>query len=257
MCPDNATRANIHISGSDVAALTFLSHAPFHFFLYSFYGIRPSTTLGCLLIDIVSASLPFYVLKVSSSIHSLKTPRGVAANRSVINDFQTQATTTLLGACIYGVVVLSSYSSWLPTYIVIHFDGVRDISKLYNSNFPVLAASFIPLGFAARVFLFTPATAAKPDNYDKEISNFNAEEATLWETVVYNVWGYSKRSRALIKRTATLVAISSLHTSLQTFVTLEGSEGFGGVGWSSVWALAATLTGVAYWWVGDVEGMTN
>jgi len=223
----------------------------------SFYAVRPSTFLACITIDVLSSFLPFYLLKVSSSIHSLKTPSGVAANTSVINDSYVQITTSLLAACIYGVVVLGSYSSWLPTYIVTHFDGVRDISKLHNSNFPLLAASFIPLGFAAKVFLFTPATAAKPDKYDKQIAKFNAEDATLAQTVVYNVWGYSKRTRALIQRTATLVAVSTLHTSLQTYVTVEGSEGYGGVGWSSVWALAATLTGVAYWWVGDVEGIDN
>lgn len=223
----------------------------------SFYSVRPSTFLACICIDVLSTYIPFYTLKVSSSVHSVKTPRGVAANRSVINDSYVQIAISLLAACIYGVVVLGSYSSWLPTYIVTHFDGVRDISKLYNSNFPLLAASFVPLGIAAKVFMFTPATAAKPDKYDKEIKRFDPEEATLWETLVYNVWGHSKRTRALIMRTATLVAVSSLHTSLQTYVTVEGSEGFGGVGWSSVWALAATLTGVAFWWVGDVEGMDN
>ncbi len=75
--------------------------------------------------------------------------------------------------------------------------------------------------------------------------------------MVYNVWGHSKRTRALIIRTATLIAVSSLHTLLQTYIIIEGSEGYGGVGWSSVWALAAIATGTAFWWVADVEGMEN
>lgn len=153
--------------------------------------------------------------------------------------------------------MLGSYSSWLPTYIVTHFDGVRDISKLYDSNYPTLVATFAPIGFAAKVFVFTSATAAKRDGFDGEVGRFDAEEASLWETVVYNLWGFSKRTRVLIKRTAVLVAVSTAHTSLQTYVTVEGSEGFGGVGWSSVWAVAAALTGAAFWWVGDVEGMDN
>lgn len=166
-------------SGIDVAALTMLSHAPFHYFLYSFYAIRPTTSAVCVAIDVISAAAPFYLLKVSSSIHSIVTAHGVAVNRSVINDLQTQVTIILLASCIYGLMVLSSYGSWLPTYIMMHFDGVRDISKLYNSYFPFLAASFVPLGFAAKIFLFTPATAAKPDRYDKEITSFDTEEATL------------------------------------------------------------------------------
>ena len=211
--------------------------------------------MGCLAIDIVAAWLPFYSLKVSSSIHSVKTPRGVAANRSVINDYGVQVATVLLAAGIYGVVVLTSYSTWLPVYLITHFDGIRDISALHNKNFPWLAGSFLPLGFAAKVFLFTPATASKPDNHDKAIAKFNPETATLGETVWYNIWGYPHRTRTLIKRTATLITVAGLHTALQTYVTISGAEGFGAVGWSSVWALATSLTGAAYWWVADVQGI--
>ena len=128
---------------------------------------------------------------------------------------------------------------------------------MHDGNFPYLVASFIPLGFAAKVFIFTPATAAKPDRHDKEIAKFDPESSTLGETILYNFWGYSKRTRALIVRTATLAAVTGLHTSLQTYITVEGAEALGAIGWSSVWSLAATLTGVAYWWVGDVQGMEN
>ncbi|KAL6713399.1 hypothetical protein ACLMJK_008864 [Lecanora helva] len=242
---------------SDITAMTFLSHAPYLYFLTSFYTIRPSTAFACMAIDLLAVWLPFYTLKVSSSIHSVKTPKGVAANRSVINDFGVQIATSLLGAGVYALVVLASYSTWLPTYLVTHFDGIRDISALHNKNFPFLAASFLPLGFAAKVFLFTPATAAKPDRHDKEVAGFNPETATLAETVWYNVWGYSKRTRVLIKRTVTLVAVVALQTSLQTYITIEGAEAFGAVGWSSVWALAATLTGAVFWYVTDVQGIDN
>ena len=187
----------------------------------------------------------------------MRTPKGVAANRSVINDFGVQAATSLLAAGIYGLVVLTSYSSWLPIYLVTHFDGIKDISALHNKNFPFLAASFLPMGFAAKMLLFTPATAAKPDRHDKEVAKFNPEDATLGETVWYNVWGYSRRTRVLIKRTTTLIAVVGLQTSLQTYVTVEGAEAFGALGWSSVWALAATITGAAFWWVADVQGMEN
>ena len=237
--------------------MTFLSGLPYHWFLTSFYQIRPSTAIGCLAIDTAAAWLPFYSLKVSSSIHSLKTPRGVAANRSVINDWGVQAATSLLAAGIYGVVVFASYSSWLPIYLVTHFDGIKDISSLHNRNFPYLAGLFIPVGIAAKIFLFTPATAAKSDRHDKEIAKFNAETASLGDTVWYNIWGFSHRTRALIKRTATLVALAGVHTFLQTYVTLIGAEPLGALGWSSVWAVAATLTGLSFWWVGDVEGITH
>ncbi|KAK4690277.1 hypothetical protein P7C71_g6476, partial [Lecanoromycetidae sp. Uapishka_2] len=191
------------------------------------------------------------------AVGCIKTPKGVAANRTVINDYGVQASTSVFAAGIYGVIVSASYATWLPEYLINHFDGIRDISILHNSNFTWLMASYLPIGFAAKVFIFTPSTAAKPDAYDKEIARFNPETATLGETVMYNLWGFSKRTRTLIKRTATIVAVSGMHTWFQTYVSLEGAELFGAVGWSSVWATAAVWTGVAFWWVGDVKGMSN
>ena len=228
---------------------------PYLYFLSSFYDIRPTTSAYCIVIDTLAAYVPFYSLKVSSSIHSIKTPKGVAANRSVINDIVIQIYTSLLAAGIYGVVVFASYGIWLPKYLVIHFDGLRDITAAYSTNFPWLILSFLPTGFAAKVFLFTPATAAKSDKYDKKTAAFNPETATLGETVVYNLWGYSHRARILIMRTATLVAVGGAHTVLQTYGSLKGAELMGAVGWSSVWGVAAALTGVAFLWVGDVDGM--
>ena len=222
-----------------------------------FYSIQPLTVLACITIDTAAAFIPFYLLRISSSIHSIQTPKGVAANRSVINDFGIQASTSLLAASIYGVVVISSFGTWLPVYLVTHFDGIRDISAAHSTNFPYLVGCLVPVGFAAKVFLFTPATAAKPDALDKKTAAFDPETATLGETVLYNVWGFSKRSRIMIARTATLVAVSGLHTWLQTYVAVEGAEGLGAAGWSSVWSLAAALTGTVFWWIGDVEGMSN
>ena len=228
---------------------------PYHYFLLSFYKIRPTTSVYCIAIDTLAAYVPFYSLKVSSSIHSIKTPKGVAANRSVINDISIQIYTSLLAAGIYGAVVFASYGLWLPKYLVVHFDGLRDITAAYSTNFPWLILSFLPTGFAAKVFLFTPAAAAKSDKYDKKIAAFNPETATLGETVVYNLWGYSHRARILIKRTATLAAVGGAHTIIQIYGSLKGAELSGAVGWSSVWGLAAALTGAAFLWVGDVDGM--
>ncbi len=228
---------------------------PYLYFLSTFYNIRPTTSAYCIAIDTLAAYVPFYSLKVSSSIHSIKTPKGVAANRSVINDVYVQVYTSLLAAGIYTVVVFGSYGLWLPVFLETHFDGLRDISAAHSQNFPWLILSFLPTGFAAKVFLFTPAIAAKADKYDKKMAAFNPETATLGETLVYNLWGYSHRARTLIKRTATLLAVGAAHTIIQTYGSLEGAEFLGAAGWSSVWGLAATLTCVAFLWVGDVDGV--
>ena len=247
--------SNSSLLGTDFAALTFLTHVPYHYFLSTFYNIRPTTSACCIAIDTLAAYVPFYSLKVSSSIHSIKTPKGVAANRSVINDIGVQVYTSLLAAGIYGVVVLGSYGLWLPVFLEIHFDGLRDISAAHSQNFPWLILSFLPTGFAAKVFLFTPATAAKADKYDKKTAAFDPKTATLGETVVYNLWGYSHRARILVTRTAVLIAVGGAHTIIQTYGSLEGAELLGAAGWYGVWGLAATLTGAAFLWVTDVDGV--
>ena len=56
-------------------------------------------------------------------------------------------------------------------------------------------------------------------------------------------------------RTATLIALGGAHTIIQTYVSLEGAEFLGAAGWYGVWGLAAALTGIAFLWVGDVDGV--
>lgn len=241
----------------DIASLTLLSHAPHLYLLTSFYRIRPTTALTCLVIDTLSTYIPFRLLRDPSATHRRVTPKGTVANRSLINDSSVRIYTSLLAAAIYGVVVFGSFGSWLPVYLVVHFDGLRDISAAHTAALPKLIALSLPVGYAAREFIFTPATGSRPDSYDDQIASFDPETASLAETLLYNLWGYSKRTRTLIKRTLTLAASTGFHNWLQTYVAIEGAESSGAAGWSAVWALAAVVTGAAFWWVGDVEGISN
>lgn len=241
----------------DVASLTLLSHAPHLYLLTSFYRIRPTTALTCLTIDTLSTYIPFRLLRNPSATHRSVTPKDTVANRSVINDTSVRIYTSVLAAAIYGVVVFGSLGSWLPLYLVLHFDGLRDISAAHSAALPKLIGLSLPVGHAAREFIFTPSTGSRPDSFDDRIALFNPEIATLRETFLYNVWGYSKRTRTLIKRTLTLAAVTGVHNWLQTYIAIEGTESFGAAGWSAVWALAAVVTGTAFWWVGDVEGISN
>lgn len=200
----------------------------------------------------IATCVPFYLLRPPSAYHKLHTPAGAAANRSIIDDFGVQTSTSVLAAGIYGVVVFGSFCTWLPTYLVTHFEGIRDISALYDSTFPYLIALFVPTGFAAKTFLFTPAMAAKPDQ-EEGAAVFDPMTATLRGTLAYNFVPQSKRGRTLLARTATLIAVSGVHTWLHTYGAVEGAEGFGAAGWSSIWAFAAALTGGAFWLVGDVD----
>ena len=81
---------------------------------------------------------------------------------------------------------------------------------------------------------------------------FNPETATLWETVQWNFWGWDERTRQVVVRTATLAAVSAMHTWVQLYMTVEGVEGTGAAGYAAVWAIAGLAVGGVFLWVGDV-----
>ena len=243
--------------GFDMAALTFLTHLPTNYLLLNFYNIRPSTVAFSLVTDVIANCVPFYLLRPLAAVHHAKAPRGAVANRSVINDLPMQIYLSVLAAGIYGVTLFASFTTWLPTHLVVYFDGIKDITFAHTSQLPMLILAFLPAGMAARTFLFVPSTGAKRDLADIKALSFNPESATLLETIYYNLWGYSKRTRTFILRTATLATTIGLYTWFQIFFTIEGTEGFGAAGWAGVWIAATALTGLTYWWVTDVKGVTN
>lgn len=230
-----------------------LSHSPHLYLLGAFYNISPITIITCLAVDSITAYVPLSLLRNTLPTHQWKAPRGTVADRAVVNDVPARLLVSLLAAAIYGLAVLGSFASWLPVYLVIHFDGIRDISAAHNASLPLLISLFLPIGAAAGEFLFRASQGTKPDAHDVQNASFNPETASLSQTLAYNLWGFSARTRALIKRTLTVVVITGLHTWLQTYVAIEGVEAYGAAGWSAVWSLAAALTGLVFWWVGNVE----
>ena len=227
---------------------------PTLYLLTTFYGIRPTTAAASLTIDVLAAYAPFYLLRPVSPFHNAEAPAKAVSNRSILNDWPISIFTTILAAGIHGFILYLSFVTWIPSFLVNYFDGVRDLSAAYSAALPFLIVGGLPLGWAAGKFIFTPATGAKPDLGDIRNSAFNPATATLTETVMYNLWGYSKRTRTLIKRTATVAALSGSYTWYQLYITIEGIEGYGAAGWASIWVVATALTGMAFWWVGNVEG---
>lgn len=107
----------------------------------------------------------------------------------------------------------------------------------------------LTLGFAATVFIFAPAEAEEEGEGSIE---FNPVQASLKETVWWNVWGWSRRAKVVIKRTLVLMLITGGNTTLQTLYTIEGAEAKGALAWASVWVAAAAITGLGLGAVGSV-----
>jgi hypothetical protein len=156
-----------------------------------------------------------------------------------------QAYTTILAALIYSVTLFSAYTIYLPVYFVTYFANLHTIAAAHNASHITLFPISLALGLGAKSFIFTPATAVPSRGM-----GFNPETATLAETLWYNVCGYSSRTKMVITRTVTLMLVSGVNTFVQTFVTMDGVEARGALGYSAVWVVAGGVTGVALGVVG-------
>lgn len=241
----------------DTGALTFLAHLPYYYLLTLCYNIRPTTVLNSIAIDVLAAALPFYLLRQMSAPNNSQAPKEAVANRPVIKDRSVRSSTSLAAAGVYSVVLYSSLKTWLPVFLITRFEGLRDLEGIHNAQFGTVIIGCIMNGIAAQIFIFTPSMGSKPDTRDARNAAFNPATATFGETVAWNLWGHSKRTRTLIKRTWAVILASFGHTVLQTWLVVEGAEVTGAAGWAAIWAVAAVLTGTVFWWVGDVEGITN
>lgn len=221
----------------------------------TFYAISPTTILSSLAIDTLTTYLPFRLLRPLSPAHASSTSAksiGVP-NKDIVTDYTIQALITVLGGAIYSVTLFSAYSSFLPVALVTYFDNIPSIAAAHEATPITLIPLALVLGLAARSFIFTPATASSSSSpVDANTPGFNPATATLSETFVHNVWDYSPRTKIVIGRTATLMLVSFVNTFVQVFVTIEGVEPLGAVAYSSVWTVAALITGASFGLVGAV-----
>jgi hypothetical protein len=242
-----------------LAYLVLLNNVPHYFLLNTFFGVEYLATAIPIIIDVASVAIPFALLR--SLNHARKGGKIKTANQEVAQDAFVQYLIACFGAAIYAIVVYGSFTTWLPKYMIIHFDGLRSLERAHNSGIFLLLVLFGPLGYAATQFIFVPAigSASNPGITDPALKPenvpFNPETATLAQTIAWNVGfgesGLTPRGEILLKRTAILATSSFISTFARAYVIIEGTELLGALGWASVWGTAAALVGVAYAWVGN------
>ncbi|RMY92996.1 hypothetical protein D0862_09339 [Hortaea werneckii] len=242
----------------DLAGLACLSNLPYYFLLHTFYEIHLSACLTAFAIDVSSIAIPFALLRPISHAHTA----GKTANQLVAHDPFVFSMMAIFGSAIYAVTVYSSLYTWLPVYMITRFDEVRSLQSAHDASVWMLLAILLPIGWATTQFLFTPAVGQRgnpgltdPDIHPEFAEEFNAETATLGETVAYNLGfgkqGFSKRAEVVAKRTAVLIGCSVINTVERTVMSVAGTDVAGAAGWASVWGVAGMLTAVAYAWVGN------
>lgn len=242
----------------DLACLTLLNQVPHYYLLNNFYGVNILAAFIPLAVDITSVCLPFWALRRPNQAHRDAVAK--TANQQVAQDKGVQWVTALLGAAVYAIVVYGSFQTWLPIHMVLHFDGVRSLERIHSTGWPVLFALFGPVGYAATHFIFVPAIGSTKNLgiTDPKIAPgaavFHPDTASFAQTIAHNVGlpgGLTPRAEIIAKRTALLVAYTFFVAFARPYAALEGTELLGCLGWATVWATAAGLTGVAYAWVGN------
>ncbi|KAH8815705.1 hypothetical protein F5884DRAFT_663122 [Xylogone sp. PMI_703] len=224
----------------DLVSLSLVSRGPVLYLLHSFYNISPQPLLLSLLIDIATTSLPFYLFRSPSPAHAGSKSRNIP-NRDLLTDSQIQTFITLLTSTIYSVSLSTALATYLPTALAVYFNNLPSLTSAYTSSPVTLFPLCLPLGLAAKSFIFTPATTAAGPKPKK----FDPTTATLSETFWHNVWGWNVRTKTVIARTAVLMLVSGGSTFVQSFVSLEGVEPLGALAYAGVWAFAALVSGVA------------
>lgn len=254
--------SNNSIIGRDVLNFSFLTNLPTYMLLASFYGLRPTTILASFAIVLFSTAVPFVFLRKPSLVHNLSRAHPAAvSNRSILQDWGITIYTTVLATAIYTVNLYLSYETWLPAKLVVHFEKLPNISKVHAgpAGLPLLFASLLPAGWAARDFLFVSSTgtpASRDDKVEKSESPTSKQGEYLVCAIYRKTWGtLSRRTRVLVSRTVVLAAVTMINTFIQIAGTIRGASFEGASAWGFVWTLGTLIVGLVYRWIEAVDGL--
>ncbi|UNI14101.1 hypothetical protein JDV02_000771 [Purpureocillium takamizusanense] len=231
----------------DVAMMDLLSHAPSLYLLATFYSLSPRTAASALVVDVVSAAVPFALMRPLSEIHR---PSAKSGNRELI-DLPMLLYTAALSTGIYTVVLALSLRLVLPRILVVYFSGLPSVEPAYSATYGAVLPVTGVLGAAASLFIFAPFATTGKSKEDDKLGKFDPVEATLGETVRWNLWGYTAKTKVVIRRTAAAAFVTGVNTYLACTMTISGVDSTGATAYAAVWVVAALSTGLGLGLVGS------
>ncbi|OOQ87923.1 hypothetical protein PEBR_15196 [Penicillium brasilianum] len=245
--------------GWDVASFLYLTHLPTYTLLSYFYNVRPTSVLASYAITILSTVIPFTLLRRPASVHDLShAPSGTVANRAILQDRPTTIYTTLAATSIFSVILYASYASWLPARLVVHFEGMPDISAAHAgpAGLPALFLTLIPAGIAARDFLFVSSTGHS-ERITEEVDQSASREGEYLIAALYRktCGQLSTKTKILASRTVLLATGVLVNTTVQVAGTIRGVTIEGASTWGAVWAVATVAVGAIFGWIEAVDGV--
>ncbi|KAF6813698.1 hypothetical protein CMUS01_12777 [Colletotrichum musicola] len=234
----------------DLAALNLLAHGPPVYLIANFYNISTAAAVSALGIEMLSTFVPFQLLRGVSGAHA---GAKNVANRELLSDIPISIFTTVLAAGIYSFTLFTAYKTYLPTTLVLYFEGLPNLAPAYSANFLTTLPVTLAFGIAARTLIFTPFVATGKTAEDGKLEEFDPVTATLGETLAWNFFGYTTRAKVVIFRTTVAMILTGVNTYLQTHMTINAVESYGAALYAGTWVVAAFFTGVALGFVGGGE----
>lgn len=246
-------------TGRDVLSYIFVTQLPTYTLLSSFYKIRPTTIVIAYAITLFSCTIPFVFFRGSAYVHDLAhAPSNAVSNRSILQDRPTAFYTTVVATTIFTTTLNLCYATWLPSYLVVHFENIPDISLTHAgaAALPVLFLNLLPAGWAAKDFLFVSSAGARDDSATTKEKQSSERKTQSYLCALYcRTWGaLSVKQRTLIQRTGILAVMTSLSTVVQLVGTLQGVDIQGASAWASVWSAAILVIGLIFGWIEGVDG---
>ncbi|OAA78276.1 hypothetical protein LEL_05099 [Akanthomyces lecanii RCEF 1005] len=231
----------------DVGLISFVAHAPSFWLLAMFYGIRPATAVAGTLIDVAAPAAAFALARPLGSLR-FAGPR--LYNKDLVSG-PFQVLIAALSTNVYAAVVSLSLRFLLPRVFVLYFHGIPTVAPAYSASFLALLPTALFFGVAASKFIFAPYVTTGKSKEDEKIRQFDPVQASLRETVWWNFWGYTLRSRIVITRTAIVTVMTAVSTYLALAIAIDGVSCLGAATYALVWASATAGTGLALGLVGQ------
>ncbi|KAF2746645.1 hypothetical protein M011DRAFT_403861 [Sporormia fimetaria CBS 119925] len=233
----------------DVSALSVLVHIPYLYLLNTYFGVSSLTVAAFCANEVVSLALPTFLLRPRAPLHNPNVP---LRNRFLLDSFQVQTSTAILAISVYATVIWSAVKTGvLNKFLVTHFD-VRSVEDAYTETPVSIIVKVAFAGFAARTFLLNPSIGAQTAPESAEVNKFDPATATLSETLQYNFWYFSKRTKTLIRRSAVISAFMFVETVARTS-TLSEFDLTGAMGYAGLWVFATLCTSAWWVWVGETD----
>lgn len=203
-----------------------------------------------------------------------KGPRGTPVVDSTLRSgFVLPICATYFSAALYGLILLFSLYTWLPTHLALFWDGLRTLESAYDVGLLKILKNMIGMGWCTMYLLlgYTRSVFEEGDKNsdsatkeDDTESGFDPVTASLREHILHNInnlllWRNTKPAgRSLLRHTAFLALSLTTSAAFQSCATIEGCETagvqwlLGPLPWGLMWGLGMLASGVGLGWMAGV-----